>query len=77
MSGYRLSFYGEAGATEWNLKMANTLLEQDATISEVAFLCNSKAPGQAAEYFRLLGYLQITQMEMFVQLMQLRLPIRL
>ena len=55
LSGYRLSFYGEAGATEWNLKMANTLLEQDATISEVAFLCNSKAPGQAAEYFGVAG----------------------
>ena len=40
LSGYRLSLYGESGATEWNLKLNNTLLEQDATISEVAFLCN-------------------------------------
>ena len=51
LSGYRLSLYGESGATEWNLKLNNTLLEQDATISEVAFLCNSKAPGFGAEYF--------------------------
>jgi len=51
LSGYRLSFYGEGGATEWNLKLANTLLEQDATISEVAFLCNSKVAGFGAEYF--------------------------